>query len=189
MATLQPFQCDLVCFHILRCFFAAIFFHGAHINSSGTSDTKFTFVFRVEIHEDLPFKKSLFKSENACHSCFFINCEKAFNGAMGNIRRCQHRHGSGHPDSVVRAKRCPIRLYPVAINYSLNRVLLKVVLLIPVLLGNHIKVSLQNDPFPVFHSFGGRFADDHITYLVDHCFEIILFPEILHEFNDFLFFF
>ena len=62
------------------------------INSTGTSNIQFTFIFRIHIDQNIPFQKVRLQTKSTKHTCFFIHCNEHFDGRMRNISRLHDRH-------------------------------------------------------------------------------------------------
>ena len=86
------------------------------------------------------------------------------NGVL--VRKDGHR--SSYTDTIVRTKGRAISRNPlsVVLDICLNRVFLKIELLIAVLLWYHIHVSLQDDTRVILIPCRSRFTNQHIADLV-----------------------
>ena len=85
---------------------------------------------------------------------------------MFQILGFQYCHNSGYSQSVVGSQSSAFGFHPITVYISFDRIFLKIVYSIIVLLRNHIHMCLQNYTFTVFHARSGRFTDNNITGFV-----------------------
>ena len=122
------------------------------VSSPRTPDVERTFFFRIEVHHCFAFEKSPLQVACSRQACLFIHSKQKFQGAM--LQRFV-RHDSkvaGNSDSVIRSQCCAVRHHEISLPNHFDRILQKIVHLVLVFLGHHIKVTLQTDHLPVFPS-------------------------------------
>ena len=105
---------------------------------------------------------------------------------MYGILVCEDRHRRSYTDTVIGTQRCAIGSYPLAVvlYIGLDRVFLKIEVLVAVLLRHHIHVSLQDHTRMVLVARRSRFANEDVTDLVVKGLQTETFTVVHEEFRD-----
>ena len=167
MSTAQAFQDYLTGHEIGSGLFLFIFQCSCDINSSCTTDIKFSFVFRIEVQQNLAFQCTRFQAECTIHTRFLILSNQCLQRTMFQVFCFKYSHNGGHTHAVIGTQRSAFGLYPIAVNVCFNGIFGKVVNSIVVLLRHHIHMRLKNNSFTVFHTRSGRLTDNDIAHLID----------------------
>ena len=143
-------QGDIALFRLHR----LIVEHRSCIHTSGTTHIQLTFGLRIQIQQILALQPTTLEVERSVHTRFFINSEESLQRRMNSILVCQNSHSSSHTDTIVRTQRRAVGRYPfpVILYIGLDRIFLKIKLLVAILLRHHIHVSLQNHSGMILHT-------------------------------------
>ena len=72
-------------------------------------------------------------------------------------------------DTIVGTKSGTFCLQPVAVNISLDSILVEIEVYIHQLVAYHIHMTLQDNGLLIFVTLSGRFANENITNPIRHC--------------------
>ena len=167
MSATQTFQGNLTGHRISSGRFFLIFQCSRQVNTSGTTDIKFAFIFRVKIQQNFPLQCPRFQTESTIHACFFILRNQSLQRTVLQAIIFQHCHDSSNTQTIISSQRCTFSFYPITIDIGFNRIFCKIVNSIIVLLRHHIHVCLKNDAFAVFHTRSSCLTNDNIAYFID----------------------
>ena len=155
--------------------------------TSGTADKQFTFIFRIQVYQNIPAHETFFQGKRSGQSRFLIHCKQAFQRSVLNIICSQHSQFSRHTDTIISTQCGTFRLQPFPINVSFNRVCLKIMYCLVVFLTYHVHVRLQHHFFQIFHTSGSRFANQDISSLIHFIFQRMGFCKVHQIISDFFF--
>ncbi len=136
------------------------------INTAGTTNENFPFIFRVEIQQNRTGHKSRFKGKCTGQPGFFVHSYQAFERSVLNFIGSQHSQLCGNADSAVGAQCCSVGFHPAVNNHRFNGIVVKIKNFIAVFFTNHIHVGLQNNHRQVFLAGICRFGYQNIAGLV-----------------------
>ena len=151
-----------------------IFESGACVQTTCATNIQFTLGLRIEVQQNVALQQAALQTECTVHTRLLSCSEQSLDSAVLDILRLQNSHNRRYTDTVIRAERRAVSSYPIAVDVSLDSVLLEIEYLIAILLGNHIDVSLQNDTLAILHTLGCGFANQYVVSLVLHHFQALL---------------
>ena len=68
---------------------------------TGTTYIEFSFIFRVEIQQNLTLQRTRFQTEGTIHTRFFVLGNQGFQRTMLQVFRLEHRHDSGYTHTII----------------------------------------------------------------------------------------
>ncbi len=166
VTALQPFQRQLKGLEASRDRFAAQRQGRNKINPARAAHVDLTFFFGVGVDQNVCLQPVRLQTERTVHARFFGHGQQHFQRTVFNAVIGQHRQRRSHTNAVIRTQRGAARFHPFAVDVRLDWVFSEVVNGVVVFLWNHVQVRLQNHRLAVFHTRGGRFADQNVANLV-----------------------
>ena len=157
------------------------------IDTSGASDKDLSFIFRVEIKQDVTTHETFFQGESSSESGFLVYGKQAFQRTVLNAIVGQNSQFGGYADTVVGSKGGTFRFQPFTVNFCFNGVGEEVVLNVVVLFTHHVDMRLQYDSLQVFFSRSSGFLDKYVTGFVHFGFQVMFCSECLQVGNHFFF--
>ena len=128
----------------------------------------------------------LLQSIRSCHASLLINRDQELNRSVLDVIRLEDSHSHSHTKTVVRTESSTFRLYPLSVDPCLDRILLKIVDSICILLRDHVDVTLKNHSLHVLTSRSRRLADNDGAYLILDCLKAVLLTPVVHILNRLL---
>ena len=155
--------------------------------TSSAADEEFTFVFAVEVDEDLTGEEAWLEGESTRHTRFFVDSEEGFDRAVLDIIGGEDGELSSTTNTIICPEGRTISVEPFAIDDRTDRVIVEVVYRTSVLLADHIDVALQDELDTVFVAWGGRLAHNDVPHFVLLVFDTVVVGELLKVSDDLLF--
>ena len=146
--------------------FFLVFQGSGDVNASCAADVELAFLLRVEVQQDVAFQCTFLEAESTVHAGFFIFRDEHFQRTVFQVFGFEYGHGCSNTQTVVGSQCRAFGFHPFAVYPCLDGVFGEVVNRIVILLRYHVHVGLQDDSAAVFHSWGGRLADDDVAYFV-----------------------
>ncbi len=162
---------------------------GGGIHAACAADIDFTLGLGVEIEEDFALENARFEGLGSGHTGLLVKGHENFERTVLDVIGLENRKRESDSETVVGAKRCALCADPVAIDYGLDRVFLKIVNGVGVFLRHHIHMALKNDAFHIFAAHSGGFSDNHISdgLAVDDGLKAVADAPVVEIGRDFLF--
>ena len=160
---------------------------GEGVNTTCAADEHLSVVLGVKVDELFAIQATVLQTESACQTSFLVHRKEALQcRVLQGVRSdsCQHQC---HTDAVICAEGSALSFDKIAINIGVNRVIVKVVHGVVVLLAYHIHMRLEDYAWFVFVARSSRFAHDNIACFIDSMFEVMLYGKGFEPFNNLAF--
>ena len=157
------------------------------VNTSGTSDKDFPFIFRIEVQKDVTAHKTFLQGKSSGQSGFFVYGKQAFQRTVLNAVVSQDSQLGSYTDTVVGSEGCAFGFQPFTVNFRFDGIGEEVVLNIVILFAHHVDMRLQNDGLKIFFSRSSGLFNQYIAGFVHLGFQIMFCSECLQVGNHFLF--
>ena len=157
------------------------------VDTSGTSDKDFSFIFGVEVQQNITAHETFFQLESSGQTSFFIYGKQAFQRAVLDAVIRQNSQFGSYTDTVISSEGSSFGFQPFSVYFCFDRVGKEVVLYIIVLFTHHVDVRLQYDSLKVFFARSGRLFDQYVSCFVYIGLQVMFCSECLQVGNYFLF--
>ena len=140
---------------------------GGSITSTGTRHEDFSLVLGIQVDEVVARHEAGLHTLGTRQSRLFIACKDALDGTVLDVAAFQQCQFHSTSYTVVGTQRGTLGSQPLTVNIGLDGVGIEIELHIDELVTHHIHVALQDDGLAVFHTFGGRLANDDVAGFID----------------------
>ena len=150
---------------------------GHRVYATGTADEKLSFVFGIEVQENIATHKTFLQGKSTGQSGFLIDSEQTFDGAMFNAVVGKNSQFGCYTDTVIGSQRGPFGFQPFAVYFCFNRVGEEVMFNIVVFFAYHVHMRLQYDGLSVLHTRCSRFLNQYVSGFIYLCFQLMFLSE------------
>ena len=157
------------------------------VNTSGTSDKDFSFIFRIEVQKGVTAHKTFLQGKSSGKPRFFVYGKQTFQRTMFDAVVSQDSQLGSYTDTVVGSEGSAFGFQPFTVNFSFDGIGEEVMLNIVILFAHHVDMRLQNDGLKIFFSRSSGLFNQYITGFIHLGFEIMFCSECLQVGNHFLF--
>ena len=143
-------------------------------------------VFAVEVKEVVALEHIGLNVGSAGESSLLVNCGERFECATLNVGVGDGCESDGQSQAVVGTESGVVGADPFAVDNSLYRVVVEVVVRIGSFFSYHIHVPLENDFLGIFEARCRRTEYGYVANLVDFVFEAVFLSERYEPVADFV---
>ena len=151
--------------------------HRLRIFTTCASHKDFTFVFAIEVQQDIACHESFFECFGSGQSGFFVYGEKAFDRSVLDIVGCEDSQFGSYTDAIVGTQSRTVGTKPVPVDDCFDRIIVEVMYGSIILFADHIHMGLQNDCRQVFLTGSSRFRHQDVACGIFFDSYFILFRE------------
>ena len=175
MSAVQAFHFDFEVLHVRIGVTRFVMEHRLRIFAACASHKDFTFVFAVEVQQDIACHESFFECSGSGQPGFFIYGEKAFDRSVLDIIGREDRQFGGYTDAIVGTQSRTVGAKPVSVDDCFDRIVVEIMCGSIILFADHVHVGLQNDCRQVFFAGSSRFRHQDVAYgIFFDCYFILL---------------
>ena len=143
---------------------------GEGVDTTCAADEDLAIVLRVEVDELFAIEAAVLQTESASEACLLVHGKEALQSWVLQSVGSDSRQHERHTNAVIRTEGCSLSFDKIAIDIGVDRIVVKIMLGVIVLLAYHIHMRLEDNARFVFVARSSRFAHDDIACFVHSVF-------------------